>query len=58
MKRKLINTQLTNILTIRSYQRRMCSMAENVLLIKNVPEYIDLGMVNKKLLKNNRYQTV
>lgn len=51
MKRKLVNTQLTNILTIRSYQRRMCSMAENVLLIKNVPEYIDLGIVNKKLLK-------
>lgn len=52
MKRKLINSQLTNILTIRSYQRRMCSMAENVLLIKNVPEYIDLGYVNRRLLRS------
>lgn len=51
MKPKLINSQLTNILTIQSYQRRMCSMAENVLLIKNLPEIIDVGYVNEILLK-------
>lgn len=51
MKPKLINSQLTNILTIQSYQRRMCSMAENVLLIKNLPEVIDVGYVNEVLLK-------
>lgn len=51
MKTKLINSQLTNILTIQSYQRRMCSMAENVLLIKNLPEMIDVGYVNECLLK-------
>lgn len=51
MKPKLINSQLTNILTIQSYQRRMCSMAENVLLIKNLPEIIDVGYVNEVLLK-------
>ena len=51
MKQKLINSQLTNILTIQSYRRRMCSMAENVLLIKNLPEFIDVGYVNQTLLK-------
>lgn len=51
MKQKLINSQLTNILTIQSYRRRMCSMAENVLLIKNLPEFIDVGYINDCLLK-------
>lgn len=51
MKPKLINSQLTNILTIQSYQRRMSSMAESVLLIKNLPEIIDVGYVNEVLLK-------
>lgn len=51
MKGKLINSQLTNIRTIESYRRRMCSMAENVLLIKNLPEYIDTGFMNKTLLR-------
>lgn len=51
MKQKLINSQLTNILTIQSYRRRMCSMAENVLLIKNLPELIDVGYINETLLK-------
>lgn len=52
MKPKIINSQLSNILTIQSYRRRMCSMAENVFLIKTLPEFIDVGYVNKCLLKN------
>ena len=51
MKQKLINSQLTNILTIQSYRRRMCSMAENVLLIKELPEFIDVGYVNRCLVR-------
>lgn len=51
MKTKLINSQLTNMLTMQSYRRRMCSMAENVLLIKELPEFIDVGYVNRHLLR-------
>lgn len=51
MKRKLINSQLSNFLTVQSYKRRMCSLAENVLLIKDLPEYIDVGYVNRVLLR-------
>ena len=52
MKRRLINSQISNMVTIESYRRRMCNMAENVLLIKNLPEFIDVGYVNRILLKN------
>lgn len=52
MKKSLINTQISNVLTIDSYRRRMCNMAENVLLIKELPEYVDSGYVNKILLKD------
>ena len=52
MKRKLINSQISNMLTIESYRKRMCCIAENVLLIKNLPEFIDVGYVNRTLLKN------
>lgn len=51
MDTKLINSQLTNMRTIQSYRRRMTNMAENVLLIKNLPEYIDTGFMNSILLK-------
>ena len=51
MKTKLINSQLTNMLTIQSYKKRMCSMAENVFLIKNLPELIDVGYMNSIQLK-------
>lgn len=51
MKRRLINSQISNMVTIESYRRRMCNMAENVLLIKNLPEFIDVGYVNRTLLK-------
>lgn len=51
MKTKLINSQLTNMQTMLSYRKRMCSMAENVLLIKNLPELIDVGYMNSILLK-------
>lgn len=51
METKLINSQLTNMRTIQSYRRRMTNMAENVFLIKNLPEYIDTGFMNSILLK-------
>lgn len=51
MERSLINSQISNVATINSYRKRMCSMAENVLLIKNLPEYVDVGYINKILLK-------
>lgn len=50
MKTKLINSQLNNFKTYLMYKRQMLTMAENVFLIENLPEFIDISYVNKILV--------
>ena len=50
MKTRLINSQLNNYKTYLMYKRQMLTMAENVFLIENLPEFIDISYVNKILV--------
>ena len=52
MKRKLINSQLTNFHTYEMYKRQLLTLAENVFEFKNMPKYIDTAYLNKQLLRN------
>lgn len=52
MQKKLINSQLTNYKTYLMVLDDMTELAENVYEFKNIPENIDIGYVNKVLLKN------
>ena len=52
MKKKLINSQMTSYKTYLMVLDDMIELAENVYLIKDVPLNIDIGFVNKCLLKN------
>lgn len=52
MRKKVINSQLTSYKTYLSYRRRMLNLAENVFEFVNLPEFIDEGYVNKKLVEN------
>ena len=45
MKKKLVNSQLTNMKTYLLYKRRMISLAENVFEFKNLPEYMDVAFM-------------
>ncbi len=51
MKKKLINSQLTNFLTYEMYKRQLLTLAENVFSFKNLPNYIDTAFLNKVLLR-------
>lgn len=51
MKRKLINSQLSNFATYNMYLRQLLSLAENVFEFKNLPSYIDVSYLNKQLLR-------
>lgn len=51
MKTKIINSQLSNFKTYRSYFRQMLTLAENVFEFENLPEFIDVAYMNKKLLR-------
>lgn len=51
MRRKLINSQLSNFKTYEMYRRQLMTLAENVFEFKNLPEYIDTAFVNKNLLR-------
>ena len=51
MKRKLINSQLTNFHTYEMYKRQLLTLAENVFEFKNMPKYIDTAYLNKRLLR-------
>lgn len=51
MKRKLINSQLSNFKTYLMYKQQLLNLAENVYQLKNIPEFIDIGYVNKQLLR-------
>ena len=52
MKKKLINSQLTNMKTYLMYREEMLTLAENVFEFKNLPEFIDVSYLNKTLLRN------
>lgn len=52
MKKKLINSQLTNMKTYMMYRNEMLTLAENVFEFENLPEFIDVSYLNKTLLYN------
>lgn len=51
MKKKLINSQLTNFLTYEMYKRQLLTLAENVFEFSNMPKFIDTAYLNKTLLR-------
>ena len=51
MKRKLINSQLSNFSTYQMYKRQLLTLAENVFEFINMPKYIDTAYINKVLLR-------
>lgn len=52
MKKKLINSQLTNMKTYQMYRAEMLTLAENVFEFEDLPEFIDVSYLNKTLLHN------
>ena len=51
MKKKLVNSQISNFLTYQMYLRQLLTLAENVFEFTNLPEFIDVSYLNKQLLK-------
>lgn len=51
MRRKLVNSQMTNIATYNKYKREMITLAENVFNYNNMPDFIDISFLNKTLLE-------
>ena len=51
MKKKLVNSQLSNFKTIMMYRRQLQTLAENVFEFINLPEYIDVSYLNGVLLR-------
>ena len=51
MKRKLINSQLSNWTTYQMYLRQFLTLAENVFIYDNMPDYIDTAYLNKSLVR-------
>lgn len=51
MKRKLINSQLSNFKTYEMYKRQLLTLAENVFEFTNMPKFIDTAYLNKTLLR-------
>ena len=51
MKRKIINSQLSNYATYEMYKRQLLTLAENVFEFINMPKYIDISFLNKTLLR-------
>lgn len=51
MKKRLVNSQLSNFLTYQMYLRQLLTLAENVFEFKNLPEFIDVSYLNKQLLR-------
>ena len=52
MKKKLIHSQLCSKNTYEMYKREMLTLAENVFEFIDLPNYIDVGYLNKTLLIN------
>lgn len=50
MKKTLIDSQLSNLLTYRMYKRQFFNLAENVFNFNNLPNFIDVSFLNKQLL--------
>lgn len=51
MKKKLVNSQLSNFKTYNMYFREMLALAENVFEFENLPKFIDVAYLNKTLLR-------
>lgn len=51
MKKKLVNSQISNYLTYQMYLRQLLTLAENVFEFTNLPEFIDVSYLNKQLLR-------
>lgn len=52
MKKKVVNSQLSNYKTYLMYFRRMLSLAENVFEFENLPNsFIDVSYINRKLVR-------
>ena len=51
MKKRLVNSQLSNFLTYQMYLRQLLTLAENVFEFENLPEFIDVSYINKQLLR-------
>ena len=49
MKKRMINSQISNYKTYLMYKRQMKTLAENVFKFNNLPEYIDVAYLNKTL---------
>ena len=52
MKKRMINSQISNCKTYLMYKRQMKTLAENVFKFNNLPEYIDVAYLNKTLLND------
>ena len=55
MRKKLINSQLTNFLTYEMYKRQLLTIAENGFQFTNMPKFIDTAYLNKTLLRKRKY---
>lgn len=51
MKKKMINSQISNFKTYSMYFRQMETLAENVFEFKNLPDFIDVSYLNRILLR-------
>ena len=51
MKKRLVNSQLSNYSTYQMYLRQLLTLAENVFEFENLPEFIDVSYLNKQLLR-------
>lgn len=54
MKQKMINSQMSNFYTYHFLLKQMKALAENVLLIKRVPDTINTKFLNQKLLRHGK----
>lgn len=52
MRKQLKENQLSNWRTYQMYLREMLTLAENVFEFENLPDFIDVAFLNKKLLRN------
>ena len=52
MRKQLKENQLSNWRTYQMYLREMLTLAENVFEFEDLPEYIDVAFLNKKLLRD------
>lgn len=51
MQKKTINSQFNNFKSYLMYLRQCRSLAENVFLFENLPEYVDVAYINKILVE-------